>query len=112
MNAPGTAKRTTFLSANSFDALKFCGMPQDVRSEASGVHGTYLQPISQPCDVRTLEDVLVRLRAYEKITPSGNESPALRPDIVKSRMELTEATATMLHGYQEHQSIMGSQKSS
>ena len=85
MNAPGTAKRTTFLSANSFDALKFCGMPQDVRSEASGVHGTYLQPISQPCDVRTLEDVLVRLRAYEKITPSGNESPALRPDIVKEQ---------------------------
>lgn len=42
MNAPGTAKRTTFLSLNSWLALKVMGMPQDVGDSVSGDQAMYL----------------------------------------------------------------------
>lgn len=40
LHIPGTAKRTTFLSANSLLALKACGMPQEVMDSFSVVYGT------------------------------------------------------------------------
>lgn len=43
VNAPGTAKRTTFLSLNSWLALKVMGMPQDVGDSVSGDQGMYLK---------------------------------------------------------------------